>query len=145
VSWLLDTNVVSEVAKPRPNLNVVAWIDRHSKQQAHVYLSALTLAEIYRGVMRLDRQSPRFGRLWSWIRSDVTARFAGRILPFGADVAQTWGEMTAALPKGVVVPTIDSLIAATAKHYGLVLVTRNVADIRQFPGLAVDNPWLTGS
>jgi hypothetical protein len=141
VSWLLDTNVVSEVTKPRPDLNVVAWIDRHSAQQEHLYLSALTLAEIYRGVIRLDRQSPRFARLWSWIRSDVTTRFAGRILPFGADVAQTWGEMTAALPKGVIVPTMDSLIAATAKHHGLILVTRNTVDTRHFSGLATDNPW----
>lgn len=141
MSWLLDTNVVSEVTKPRPDLNVVAWIDQHSAQQEHLYLSALTLAEIYRGVMRLDRQSPRFARLWSWIRSDVTTRFAGRILPFGADVAQTWGEMTAALPKGVIVPTMDSLIAATAKHHGLILVTRNTVDTRHFSGLATDNPW----
>jgi predicted nucleic acid-binding protein len=143
VSWLLDTNVVSELARPRPDANVVAWIDRRSRQQAHLYLSALTLAELYRGVMRIDRQTPRFARLWSWVRSDVTARFAGRILPFDADVAQTWGEMTAALPKGVVVPTMDSLIAATARHYGLFLVTRNVADMRHFSGLAADNPWLT--
>jgi predicted nucleic acid-binding protein len=142
VSWLLDTNVVSELAKPRPNANVVAWIDQRSGQQARLYLSALTLAEIFRGVMRLDRRSPRFARLWSWARSDVTARFAGRILPFDADVALTWGEMTAALPKGVVVPTMDSLIAATARHYGLILATRNVTDIRHLFGFAADNPWL---
>ena len=143
MSWLLDTNVVSEVAKPKPNANVVAWLDQRSTQQAHLYLSALTLAEIFRGVMRLDRQSPRFARLWSWMKSDVTTRFAGRILPFDADVAQTWAEMTAALPRGVAVPVMDSLIAATARHHGLVLVTRNVVDLRPFPGLAVDNPWLT--
>jgi predicted nucleic acid-binding protein len=144
VSWLLDTNVVSELAKPRPDANVVDWINRRSRQQAHLYLSALTLAELYRGIMRGDPQAPRFARLWSWVRSDVTTRFAGRILPFDADVAQTWGQMMAALPKGVVAPTMDSLIAATAKHYGLILVTRNVVDVRHFPGLAADNPWLTG-
>lgn len=143
MSWLLDTNIVSELAKPSPNANVVAWINRHSASPAQLYLSALTLAEIFRGVMRLDRRSPRFARLWSWVRSDVTTRFAGRILPFGADVAQTWGEMTAVLPRGVAVPLMDSLIAATARHHGLVLVTRNVLDMRHFPGLVVDNPWLT--
>jgi predicted nucleic acid-binding protein len=93
--------------------------------------------------MRLERQSRRFAQLWSWVSSDLTARFAGRILPFGADVAETWGEMTATLPRGVSVPIMASLIAATAKHYGLILVTRNVADVRHFPGLATDNPWLT--
>ena len=142
MSWLLDTNVVSEMAKPRPDTNVVAWIDQRSREQARLYLSALTLAEIVRGVMRLDRRGARFARLWSWVRSDVTARFAGRILPFDADVAVTWGEMTAALPRGVVVPTMDSLIAATARHYGLVLATRNVTDIQHLPGLVADNPWL---
>lgn len=141
MSWLLDTNVVSELARPRPDANVVAWMDRRSGQQARLYLSALTLAELFRGVMRLDRQSPRFAPLWAWIRSDVTARFGGRILPFDDGVALTWGEMTAALPKGVAVPTMDSLIAATARHYGLILVTRNVADMMHLPGLATDNPW----
>lgn len=143
MTWLLDTNVISELAKPGPNVNVAAWIDQHSMRQAHLYLSALTLAEIYRGVMRLDRQTPRFARLWSWVRSDVTTRFAGRILPFGADVARTWGEMTASLPKGIAVPIMGSLIAATARHHGLVLVTRNLVDMRHFPGLVADNPWLT--
>lgn len=142
MSWLLDTNVVSELAKPRPDANVVAWMDQRSGQQARLYLSALTLAELFRGVMRLDRQSPRFSRLWAWVRSDLTARFGGRILPFDDDVALTWGEMTAASPKSVAVPTVDSLIAATARHYGLVLVTRNAADIMHLPGLATDNPWL---
>jgi toxin FitB len=141
VSWLLNTNVVSEIAKPRPDGNVVAWIERHSTQQAHLYLSAVTLAEIFRGVMRLDRQSPRFAQLWSWVRVDLTARFAGRILPFGTDVAETWAEMTASLPRGVSVPIMDSFLAATAKHHGLVLLTRNVTGMRHFPGLAVDNPW----
>lgn len=142
MSWLLDSNVVSELVRPRPDAQVVAWIERRAAQQARLHLSALTLAEIFRGVMRLDRRSPRFARLWSWVRSDLPARFAGRILPFDTDVASTWGEMTAAVPKGVAVATMDSLIAATARHHGLILVTRNVADMRHFPSLVAENPWL---
>ncbi|MGH6917222.1 MAG: PIN domain-containing protein, partial [Geminicoccaceae bacterium] len=71
------------------------------------------------------------------------ARFGGRILPFDADVAETWGKMTAAVPRGIAVATMDSLIAATARHYGLILVTRNVMDMRHFPGLDTEDPWLT--
>lgn len=143
MSWLLDTNVISELARPRPNAQVVTWIHRHSGQQARLHLSALTLAEVFRGVMRLDRRNPRFARLWSWVRSDLQARFAGRILPFDDDVAETWGAMTSALPKGITVATMDSLIAATAKHHGLILVTRNITDMHHFPGLAIENPWKT--
>lgn len=144
MSWLLDTNVVSELVRPRPNANVIEWIDRHSRNQFLLHLSALTLAEIFRGVMRLETSGPRFARLWSWVTSDLPARFEGRILPFDADVAETWGKMTAAVPKGMAVATMDSLIAATSRHHGLVLVTRNVMDMRHFPGLATENPWLTG-
>ena len=142
MTWLLDTNVVSELTRPRPDANVVDWIDRHSEDQFLLHLSALTLAEIFRGVMRLERRGPQFARLWSWVTSDLPTRFGGRILPFDADVAETWGKMTAAVPKGIAVATMDSLIAATARHYGLVLVTRNVVDMRHFPGLDTDDPWL---
>jgi len=140
MSWLLDTNVVSELARPRPNVHVVAWIEQHSRHEGHLHLSALTLAELFRGVMRLDPNNPRLARLRSWIKSDLPARFAGRVLPFDADVAETWGEMTAAVPKGIAVATMDSLIAATARHHGLILVTRNIDDVRYFPGLAAENP-----
>ncbi|MGH6921315.1 MAG: PIN domain-containing protein, partial [Geminicoccaceae bacterium] len=70
MSWLLDTNVVSELTRPRPNANVVDWIDRHSRNQFLLHLSALTLAEIFRGIMRLERRGPHFPRLWSWVTSD---------------------------------------------------------------------------
>jgi predicted nucleic acid-binding protein len=143
VSWLLDTNVVSELMRPRPDRNVVAWIEHVSRHQGRMYLSALTLAEIVRGVMRLEPRSPRFARLWAWATTDLPARFVGRILAFDADVAATWGEMTAALPRGIAVGTMDSLIAATARHHGLILVTRNVADLRHLRGLAIENPWVT--
>jgi predicted nucleic acid-binding protein len=144
VSWLLDTNVVSELIRPRPDANVLEWIERRSRDQSLVHLSALTLAEIFRGVMRLERRGPDFARLWAWTTSDLPARFEGRILPFDAGVAETWGKMTAAVPKGIAVATMDSLIAATARHHALVLVTRNVADMRHFPGLELEDPWLTG-
>jgi toxin FitB len=141
VSWLLDTNVVSELVRPRPDPGVLAWFQAREAQEPQVYLAALVLAEIWRGVLRMDRQNPRFARLQAWVRSDLPTRFAGRVLAFDEPVARTWGRLTATLRRGASPPTVDSLIAATAVHHGLVLVTRNVADMRHFPELALENPW----
>jgi predicted nucleic acid-binding protein len=141
VSWLLDTNVVSEVIRPKPNDAVLAWLAERSGDEARLYLSALTLAEIQRGVLRLDPKSQLFARLHAWLNTGLAKRFAGRILAFDEQVARTWGAMTAALPRGTVVSTMDSLIGATALHHGLILVTRNVNHLRHFGRLAVENPW----
>lgn len=141
MSWLLGTNVISELVKPRANAGLSGWLAARSGDEQRLYISALTLAEIYPGALRLDRNSQLYGRLQSWLRSEVAARFARRILPFDQHVARTWGEMTAALPKGVTVANMDSLIAATAQHHGLIMVTRNVGHVRHFVDLAVENPW----
>ena len=141
MSWLLDTNVVSELIRPKPNVGVVTWMAERSADEARLFLSSLTLAEIHRGVLRLDAKSRLFGRLQAWLDADLLVRFAGRILVFDEQVARTWGAMTAALPKGVAVSTMDSLIGATALHHGLILATRNERDLRHFAGLALENPW----
>jgi toxin FitB len=101
----------------------------------------LTLAEIHRGAFRLERNSRLYARLQTWLTSDVAVRFAHRILPFDEHLARTWGRMTAALPQGIAVATMDSLIAATAHHHSLILVTRNVSDMRRFAELVIENPW----
>jgi predicted nucleic acid-binding protein len=141
VSWLLDTNVISELARPRPHPGVAGWLTQRAGHESRLYLSALTLAEIYRGALRLDHNSRLYARLQTWLTSDVAVRFAHRILPFDEHVARTWGRMTAALPKGIAVATMDSLIAATAHHHSLILVTCNVSDMRRFAGLVIENPW----
>ena len=141
VSWLLDTNVVSELIRPKPNTGVVSWLAERSGDEGRLYLSALTLAEIHRGVLRLDPQSRLFARLQAWLSTDLAARFAGRILAFDEQVARTWGAMTAVLPRGIAVSTMDSLIGATALHHGLILATRNASDFRHFGGLALEDPW----
>ena len=141
MSWLLDTNVVSELIRPKPDVGVVTWMAERSADEARLFLSALTLAEIHRGVLRLDAKSRLFGRLQAWLDADLLVRFAGRILVFDEQVARTWAAMTAGLPKGVAVSTMDSLIGATALHHGLILATRDVRDLRHFAGLALENPW----
>jgi predicted nucleic acid-binding protein len=141
VSWLLDTNVISELVKPKPNAGVVGWLASRAKHEQRLFISALTLAEIYRGALRLDPDSLLYVRLQAWLKSEIGLRFADRILPFDQQVAHTWGKMTASVPKGIAVANMDSLIAATAQHHGLVLVTRNVGDMRHFAELLVENPW----
>jgi toxin FitB len=141
VSWLLDTSVISELVKPRPNPGVVGWLTKRSGDEPRLSISALTFAEIYLGALRLDRNSRLYARLQTWLTSDIAVRFTHRILPFDEQVARTWSKMTAALPKGMAVSNMDSLIAATAQHHSLILVTRNVSDMRHFVELVVENPW----
>jgi predicted nucleic acid-binding protein len=141
VSWLLDTNALSELPKPRPNPGVVAWLAERANDETRTFVSSLSLAEIYRGIDRFAAHDPRQSRLRRWAMEELSARFAGRILAFDEAVARTWGAMTARLARGIVVPTMDSLIAATAVHHGLTLVTRNVGHMRHFPSLSVENPW----
>jgi predicted nucleic acid-binding protein len=138
VNWLLDTNVVSELNAKRPDSKVVEWIDAQSDDT--LYLSSITFAELQRGVILLPN-SPRRRSMFAWIRSDLVARFAGRILPVDEKVALIWGNLVAAQQmKGRTLPVLDSLIAATASAHQLTLATRNLADMERL-GVDLFNPW----
>jgi predicted nucleic acid-binding protein len=119
----------------------MAWMAEKEADEAALFLSAFTLAELYRGALRMEDGHPRRARLLGWITGDLPARFGGRILSFDAGVARTWGEITTQVARNVTLPTMDSLIAAIAVHHGLVLVTRNSADFRHFSSLALETPW----
>ena len=137
--FLLDTNVVSELIKPQPDSRVVRWID--DTDEALLFLSVLTLGEIRKGVegLRLGR---RRSRLESWLQRDLPSRFHDRILGIDAVIADRWGAISAtAAAKGHTVPVIDGLLAATAVHHNLVLVTRDVAGVAG-TGAVTLNPWL---
>ena len=138
MSWLLDTNVVSELHARQPNPKVLAWIDAQADSTLH--LSSITLGELQRGVVLLP-DSPRRRNMFDWLHHDLARRFAGRVLPVDERVAFAWGNLVAGQQmKGRPLPVLDSLIAATASAHQLTLATRNVSDIR---GLGVDlfNPW----
>lgn len=138
MSYLLDTNVVSEWTKPRPNPHVVTWLAGLDEDRA--YLSVATLAEIRRGIERLPA-SRRRDRLTAWLADDLPTRFADRILPIDRAVADRWGViMTRATATGVTLGTMDAFIAATADVYALTLVTRNTKDFAEL-GVALRNPW----
>ncbi len=138
MNYLLDTCVVSELVSKQPNQKVVAWIDSLESEQ--VYLSAITIGEITKGIEKLP-ESKRKGDLKVWLNHELLPRFQGRILPLGTDVLIQWGTLLAQLETdGNPMPAIDSLIAATVLTYGITLVTRNVADF-EATGVNIFNPW----
>jgi len=136
--FLLDTNCISELVRPQPDRRVMEWMD--AAQEESLYLSVLTLGEIRRGVAALA-QGTRRTRLESWIEIDLKARFHGRILAVDAGIADRWGLLAAdARRRGKPLPVIDGLLASTALHHNLTIVSRNIKD---FSGarVAVLNPW----
>jgi toxin FitB len=140
--FLLDTNLISETVKPRPEPAVLRWLD--GVDERALYLSVLTLGEIRKGVAALDPRSPQGKKrtqLEAWLELELPARFAGRILAVDAAVADRWGQLAArAKAEGATLPVIDGLIAATALQHNLTVVSRNATD---FAGtqVAVWNPW----
>ena len=136
--FLLDTNVISELVKPRPEPKVVSWIEEIDENV--LYLSVLTLGEIRKGVALLP-QSARRTELESWLESDLQLRFSKRILSIDGPVADRWGNLVGRAQKdGHTLPVIDCLLAATAIHHNLTLVTRNTGDTAG-TGVPVFNPW----
>lgn len=136
--FLLDTNVISELIKSEPDRNVLRWIGE--TEETILFLSVLTVGEIRNGIERLNPGTRR-GRLESWLTVDLRLRFQDRILPIDEAIAERWGAVSArTAKKGRPVPVIDGLLAATALHRELTLVTRNEADVSG-TGVPTLNPW----
>lgn len=135
MSYLLDTNVLSEPRRKKPDAGVIEWFAE--RPASTLYLSVLTLGELRKGVASLEDERRRTALL-DWLETELPAFFAGRVLPIDGEVADRWGRILAAA--GRPVPAIDSLLAATALHHGLTLVTRNVRDVAGL-GLEIINPW----
>ncbi len=137
MKYLLDTNVISETIKPSPAPKVIAWLEEI--QRDGLYISAVTLGEIYRGIEKLP-DGKRRKTLQAWVDSFVPEWFGNgnRILPFDEWTAEHWGRISAHMRSPV--QTLDSLIAATAIANRATLVTRNRKDF-SVPGLKVLNPW----
>ena len=136
--FLLDTNCIAELVRVKPDRRVMEWMD--AADESLLYLSVLTLGEIRKGLASLA-QGRRRTRLETWLELELQARFARRILPIDAPVADRWGLLAAqARLKGATLPVIDGLLAATALHYNLTVVSRSAADFAstQTPVL---NPW----
>ena len=135
MSYLLDTNVISELARPKPAKAVLTWFENIPSEALHI--SVLTLGEICKGVEHMP-EGARREKLRLWLEHELADWFGARVLPVDIPVADRWGRLLALM--GRPVPTIDSLLAATALHHELRLVTRNQKDF-DYPGLEVINPW----
>ncbi|TCC28506.1 type II toxin-antitoxin system VapC family toxin [Kribbella sindirgiensis] len=134
MSFLLDTNVVSELAKKSPDLSVVDWLK--SVKSAQLYLSVLVVGEIMQGVERLAGRDPRRAAAIDDWRQRLVRGYSDRIVPVSLEVAETWGRLNASGR----LPLADGLMAATALVYNWTFVTRNVADIER-TGVRLLNPF----
>lgn len=136
MSYLVDTNVLSELAKSKPDAQVVAWLRDHEQE---LYVSTVTIGEIRRGIEGLPAGKRKEGLL-AWLNG-LCKRMEGRILSFNTSTAHVWGQSVATWEKsGVIVPSLDSQIAATAHRRSLTIVTRNTSDFQR-TGIKLLNPF----
>jgi toxin FitB len=136
---LLDTNVLSEVTKPRPDEGVLKWL--HGLDEDRTFISIVSIAEIRRGVALMDAGRKR-DALDEWLTHDLPQRFETRIIPVEAPVALAWGDLMAlAKRSGRGLASMDGLIAATAVAHELTLATRNTKDFEGF-GIDIIDPWV---
>jgi toxin FitB len=135
--FLLDTNVASEMIKPKPHPGVLNWIE--NADESLLYFSVVTLGEIRKGIASRP-DAARRAQLEAWL-SSLANRFSTRILPIDLAVADRWGRLAGKCKMGgVTLPVVDGLLAATALHHNLTFVTRNVKDV-QGTGVDTLDPW----
>src|SRR5580693_8596304 len=137
--FLIDTNVLSEYNRPGdPDAGVKRWLETTDRQLQHV--SIITLAEIQKGI-ELLAEGKRRAQLEQWLTEDLEAWFSGRVLPVDRQVAMRWASLVAQGSRtGRPLPTVDSLIAATALAHDLIIVTRNTKDFESI-GATTISPW----
>ena len=141
MAFLLDTNVVSETVRPRPDKTVLDWIE--AQVPSDLFLAAQTIGELVRGARKVRAQARR-ERFERWIEQDLARQFDGRVVPFDGHTATVWGRLMGDGDRAGRPPaTADAQIAAVAIHHELVLVTRNVRDFARFD-IQLLNPWGVG-
>ena len=139
MKYLLDTCVVCEIIKPKPDKNVVAWLKNQNEDD--LFLSVLTFAEIEKRIEKAT-DATRKRKLQLWVADDLKKRFEGRVIPVDLEVAVKWGEIQGVAElSGKPMPTIDGLIAVSGLVYDCVVVTRNSSDLAQ-SNAELFNPWL---
>ncbi len=138
MSYLLDACVLSEFTRRQPERKVVEWVS--NADELALYISVISIGEIQKGITRLPG-SPRKDELAKWLRSELMPRFGDRLLVLDAGILLDWGDLLARIEAaGRKMPAINSLIAATALHHDLILVTRNQADFEPSQ-VKIVNPW----
>ena len=134
MSYLLDTNIVSELRRPEPDARLLAWYD--TVRPADLYLSVLTIGEIRRGVEQLRRRDPVRAARMEWWLTGLRTSYRTRILEVDATTAEEWGRINVPDP----LPAVDGLLAASAIVRDWTLVTRNVSDVKRC-GVRLLNPF----
>lgn len=138
MAYLLDTCTISEMVSVQPNANVLSWFK--SQNEKTLYLSIITIGEIEKGIYQLPASKKRTA-LETWFFDDLAPSFQNRILKIDQKLITAWAKMMADFKaKGIVRPSFDSLIEATALHHQLILVTRNVKNF-QGSQVTILNPW----
>jgi predicted nucleic acid-binding protein len=141
VSFLLDTNVISEWVKPRPDRGVIQWLA--AADEDRVYISVVTISEIRFGIEKLPAGARR-RRIENWLVADLPMRFDKRILPISVEIADACGKLRGrGRAAGRPIAAMDAFIAATAQVADLTLVTRNISDF-DIVGLPIISPWIAG-
>jgi predicted nucleic acid-binding protein len=136
---LLDTNVISEPTAKRPDARVMAWLA--AQESAALFLSAITLGELRRGILLLDAGRKKRGLL-AWLENEIKPAFAGRILAVDAAVMEKWAALSAdARKQGRDARSFDLIIAAIALVHDFTFATRNTADFTA-TGVRLVNPWM---
>jgi predicted nucleic acid-binding protein len=142
MSFLLDTNIISEGARPRPDPGVMDWLA--SMDEEEMFLSVVSLAELRHGIERMDRGARKAG-LDMWLTGQLAPRFEGRLLAVDTGTADHWGRIVARSQNaGRPIGAMDAFIAAHAEQHDLTLVTRNVSDF-EATGIRLFNPWIEGN
>lgn len=138
MSFLLDTNVVSEIRKQAPDPGVAKWFA--SVPADRLFLSVLVVGEIRQGIERLARRDPAQAEIFEHWLSELIGRYGNRLVPITERIAQAWGRLNVPDP----VQVVDGLMAATALVHDWTLVTRNVSDVRS-TGVRLLNPFSDSS
>jgi predicted nucleic acid-binding protein len=136
VKYLLDTNVLSEIRKPRGHTGVKAFVN--NLREEDIFISVLSIGEIYFGIEKLPA-GPKKTELYIWLNQKLPDRFGSRIIDLDRNIMAEWGRLQARARETL--PVVDSLIAASALAHRLIIVTRNVRDYKMIEGVALLNPW----
>jgi predicted nucleic acid-binding protein len=137
--WLLDTCVVSELLRNRPEPKVVDWVSSQSEES--LFLSVITIGELQKGIRKCPEPSRKW-QLQAWLDTDLLARFERRLLPVCEQVSLTWGRLAGDSElRGQPLPILDLMLAATGIVYGLTVVTRNSRDLDRC-SVVVFDPWV---
>jgi predicted nucleic acid-binding protein len=137
--YLLDTNVLSEFKRSRPDPLAVDWIEAASEES--LFISVLTLGELRQGAEQLPAGQRKRELDW-WLKDELPSRFEGRVLEVTTEIAEVWGRLSAEVKRrGLSIGVVDRYLAATANFHTLTVVTRNTKDFQPL-GVTLLNPWL---